>query len=380
MRNNPLELPVGCPWGQPGKRVLFDSSGSSTSTTQNFSPEEAAARAGVQSEAKRIYDATSAATSQQPYPGAQPAPFAPQTLAAQQYAQDYALGPALTQANNINKAVSFGLSDVLYPETNPALRQTINASIRPITESYTDTGGVMSQIRDGAVNAGQFGGSRQGIAEGIAAGRYADAVGDTASKIATDGYGKGLDTFSRTLAFAPQAIQTGLMPSNILSGIGAQYEGQGQQLNDYLGNYNMWDYNAPWTPLQNYANIVYGGSNPTTSSQVNQGSNPMQMIGAAGTAALGFSQLLPLLAASDPSIKENVQLVGVDDRTKLNLYEFNYIGQPDTRYRGVMADEVRRVRPDAVLINKDGHMMVNYTALGIPFVKLSPAQEGANYV
>lgn len=371
MRYNPLELPIGCPWQQPVKRVLFDTSPTTTSTTQNFSPEEAAARNAVQTEAQRIYNATSAATSQQPYPGSQPAPFSPQTLTAQQYAQDYALGPALTQANNINKAVSFGLGDVLYPETNPALRQTINAAIRPITESYTDTGGVMSQIRDGAVNAGQFGSSRQGIAEGIAAGRYADAVGDTSAKIATEGYGKGLDTFSRTLAFAPQAIQAGLMPSNILSGIGAQYEGQGQQLNDYLGNYNMWDYNAPWTPLQNYANIVYGGSNPTTSSQVNQGSNTLQTLGALGSAAL----MSPWFMSSDPRLKENVQLVGKDDRTGLNLYEFNYIDQPGDRYRGVMADEVRKVRPDAVVQDKEGYMMVNYTRLGIPFVKLAQIQQ-----
>ena len=230
----------------------------------------------------------------------------------------------------------------------------------------------MSQIRDVAVNAGQFGSSRQGVAEGIAAGRYADAVGETTAKITTDGYGKGLDTFSRTLAFAPQAIQTGLMPSNILSGIGAQYEAQGQQLNDYLGNYNMWDYNAPWTPLQNYANIVYGGSNPTTSSQTNQGSSALQTAGSLASTGLAVAQLLSM---SDPRVKENVQLVGKDDRTGLNLYEFNYIDQPGDRYRGVMADEVLKVRPDAVVRNRKGYMMVNYTRLGIPFVKLTQTQQ-----
>lgn len=274
----------GC--ADPFRPMYCDSGGSTTSTTQNFSPEEAAARARVQSEASGIYDSSRDWMMAQPYPGTKPAPFSPQTLTAQQYAQDYALGPALQQTNNINNAVKFGLSDVLYPQTNPALQQTINAAIRPITESYTDTGGVMSKIRDAAQGAGQFGSSRQGVAEGIAAGRYADAVGDTSAKIATEGYGKGLDTFSRTLAFAPQAIQSGLMPSNILSGIGAQNEMQGQQLEDYLGNYRMWDYNAPWTPLQNYANIIYGGSNPTTSSSMNQSSSPLSTIGQIGSTGL----------------------------------------------------------------------------------------------
>ena len=333
--------------------------GSSTTTTQNFSPEEAAQREKVQTEASRIYGATADASQIAAYPGQQPVPFSPQTVAAQQYAQQYALGPAVEQANNINNAVSFGLSDVLYPETNPALQQTIDAAIRPIYQDYTDTGGVLSKIRDGSVAAGQFGSSRQGVAEGIASGRYANAVGDTAAKVATEGYNRGLDTFSRTLAFAPQALQTGLQPANILSGIGAQNEGQAAEMESYLNNSRMWDYNAPWMPLQNYANIIYGGSNPTTSTSSEAASNPL------GTAAGIAGMLAPFF--SDRRLKEEIELVGKDEATGLNLYEFNYIGTPQNRYRGVMADEVLAVQPEAVAVDAQGLMAVDYDRLGIPF-------------
>lgn len=277
-------LRAGC--RDPFGPIYCDSGKSSTTTSVNYSPEESAMRTGVMDEAKRIYDATSTAMQQTPYPGSQPAPFSPDTLTGQAYARDYALGPAIQQASNMNNAVQFGLWDVLFPQTNPALQSSIDAAIRPITESYTDTGGVMSQIRDGAVGAGQFGSSRQGVAEGIAAGRYADAIGDTASRMANENYQKGLDTFSRTLAFAPQALQAGLMPSNILSGIGAQNEMQAQQINDYLANARMWDYNAPWTPLQNYASIVFGGANPTTSTTQRSNPSALSTIGQIGSIAM----------------------------------------------------------------------------------------------
>jgi hypothetical protein len=281
-------LRAGC--RDPFTPIYCNSGGSSTSTQQNYSPEEAARRTQVMDEATRIYNATAGAAQNSPYPGTQPVPFSPDSITAQNYSRDYALGPAVQQAANMNNAVQFGLYDVLFPQTNPALQSSIDAAIRPITQSYTDTGGVMSQIRDSAQGAGQFGSSRQGVAEGIAAGRYANAIGDTSSKMANENYQKGLDTFSRTLAFAPQALQSGLMPANILSGIGAQNEQQAQQIQDYLANARMWDYNAPWTPLQNYANIVFGGANPTSTSQVNTQSSPLQTIGTigslAGTAAM----------------------------------------------------------------------------------------------
>lgn len=72
---------------------------------------------------------------------------------------------------------------------------------------------------------------------------------------------------------------------------------------------------------------------------------------------------------SDRRAKENIALVGVDDATGINLYEFNYLGD-DRRYRGVMADEVIDVMPDAVSVNEDGFMQVNYGMLGLQMVEV----------
>jgi hypothetical protein len=70
---------------------------------------------------------------------------------------------------------------------------------------------------------------------------------------------------------------------------------------------------------------------------------------------------------SDRTIKENIVEVGVDQRTALTLYEFNYIGGDGRRFRGVMADEVELVYPEAVVDTDQGHKAVRYDLLNIEF-------------
>ena len=67
------------------------------------------------------------------------------------------------------------------------------------------------------------------------------------------------------------------------------------------------------------------------------------------------------IAASDVRVKDNIKYAGV--KNGFNLYEFNYLGS-DNRYRGVMAQEVMKQRPDAV-DSRDGILRVNYDAIGL---------------
>lgn len=72
---------------------------------------------------------------------------------------------------------------------------------------------------------------------------------------------------------------------------------------------------------------------------------------------------------SDRRLKEKITLIGVDEKTGLNIYEFNYIGD-ERRYRGVMADEVEKTVPEAVATRPDGYKLVNYSMLGIEMVEV----------
>lgn len=275
-------------------RALFkggSGGGSSTQTVQQYSPAEAAQRAKVQSEASRLYNETAGNISNSPYPGAQVVPYSGDTLTGQGLAKTAANTMSGTTIPQLMDATQFGLKDVLDVNSNPYLQSTIAAGIRPITESYTDPNGVLSNIRaESMQNGGQGTSTRQGIAEGVAAGRYANAISDTASKIATDGYGKGLDTFSKIYGLTPQTMQAMTTPAQLYGSVGAQNEALAQAQENYASDSRNWDLNSQWVPLQNWANIVYGGTGPMGSTSTTSGggnsSNPL--MGAVGGALSGY--------------------------------------------------------------------------------------------
>ena len=93
--------------------------------------------------------------------------------------------------------------------------------------------------------------------------------------------------------------------------------------------------------------------------------NPMGALIGAG-AQLGAASI----KYSDRRLKQDIELVGRDERTGLNLYEFAYKDMPHERWRGVMADEVLQVMPSAVHTNEEGFMSVDYGALGIEMTKI----------
>ena len=52
----------------------------------------------------------------------------------------------------------------------------------------------------------------------------------------------------------------------------------------------------------------------------------------------------------------------------LELYRFRYKGNDRTLYVGLMAQEVRKVRPSAVSRDHNGYLMVNYDEVGLQFM------------
>ena len=74
----------------------------------------------------------------------------------------------------------------------------------------------------------------------------------------------------------------------------------------------------------------------------------------------------PKPPASDIRVKEDI--VYVEDQNGFRMYEFNYIGD-DQRYLGVMAQEVEKTHPEAV-IEIDGIKRVYYDRLGLEMKKI----------
>lgn len=78
-------------------------------------------------------------------------------------------------------------------------------------------------------------------------------------------------------------------------------------------------------------------------------------------------------AFSDRRLKQNIELVGRDERTMLPLYEFEYINGSGRRFLGVMAQDVLETYPDMVFTMPDGFMAVNYAGLGMEMVEVDHA-------
>lgn len=84
----------------------------------------------------------------------------------------------------------------------------------------------------------------------------------------------------------------------------------------------------------------------------------------------GLGAALGAILASDPRLKTNIEKVG-EEPDGLGIYDYDYIEaegpisalMPEGRQRGVMADEVARIRPWALGPEIGGYMTVNYGAL-----------------
>lgn len=186
----------------------------------------------------------------------------------------------------------------------------------------------MNQARQAARNLGWA-----KKADAASLGRNLPGNQATSSQVALQASGAGLNA-------ANQPIATGLQSQAAMNqGFQTGLQGYNQQGQLGLGIYQG--------KLQGYQaqNEMIGG-------MVGIGGSLL----AAGAGAMKFS---------DRRLKVNIEHIG-QTVMGLNLYEFEYLWSP-TRHKGVMADEVLEVMPEAVLLGDDGYMVVDYDVLGVEF-------------
>ena len=199
---------------------------------------------------------------------------------------------------------------------NPYIDRATQATLKPITESLTNE--VLPQIRQGAIGAGQFGGSRQGLAENSAVNQYVDRATQAIAPIQSQLYGQalagdisgGLQTqrlqsgeqqgflgaASQGLNALPQisalqsmlGTQAGLLPSQILGSVGDQQRNLSQEQQESAYQANLTNQFLPFTLAQQ---VLHGGSGLPggSTNTTSQGGRPSLFSSALGAA----SSLLP---------------------------------------------------------------------------------------
>lgn len=229
----------------------------------------------------------------QRYSGPTVAGFDPSQVAG----QEMALRAAPTQgalAQQGASTVSRLTGDLTDVNSNPGLRGAIDAATRPITENLLET--ALPAIRGEAVSTGNFGSSRQGIAEGQAIGRAAKAVGDASANLVNSTYDTNLRAQLQALGLLPSIQASQVTPAVTTSGVGDVRQSMEQaRLNEAAGgfNYDQW---APFFQGRELASLVGGipgGTTTSTASAPPPAPRGMQALGGAATGAALGSALFP---------------------------------------------------------------------------------------
>jgi hypothetical protein len=357
----------------------------------------------------------------QSYQGQMVAGFAPEQMQAFDYAQQGVgqTAPIYGQAfNQLTNQLAYQPLQVqpgmvrAQGVTAPQFTQAdIGAYMNPYIQNVEDaamsrlagaTQMGINRLGDQALAARAFGGSRQGIAEGVALGEAARSAGELSANLRSRGFDQAANLVQADQQRAMQAalanqqadlqsqqfsagqalqaqqlnqgaeLQTGALrnataaqlgalsgqyqtsrqlDAALLENIGAQRQSQQQALLD--------EAYARWEAQQRYPtemlNLRLGATSATPYSTtasgtqfVPRGNSFLQGLGTIGSAASGIASLAGLF--SDRREKTDIQKVGRDKESGLDMYAYRYKGDPKTypKVVGPLAQDVEKKYPDQV--------------------------------
>lgn len=211
----------------------------------------------------------------------------PLQLQAQESAIGAALGGQTALAGKGLGAAQFMLGDVLNPESNSYLKKYMTGATEQITDNFLRN--VLPHIRTEAITTGNFRGSGHDIAEGLAAGEAAKAVGNTQAQIANAAYGQGLNAMQSTLAQLPSTMGAMLAPTSTLAAVGDTRQGMSQAVLDEMRERFMQEQTLPLSIGAQLLQLIQGMPGATTvSSGTAPQASPLMQIGGLGMALAGM--------------------------------------------------------------------------------------------
>jgi len=270
------------------------------------------------------------------YQGETVAGFDPAEKAAQQATLGYAMGPrAAAQQAAAEQSLVQGLSGKIDPN---AYNPMVNALTSNVVSNLQNE--VLPGIRQQQVMYQPGGSSKaQQEYEKAVANRVTAGMTRPIAEMYTNAYNQAQNRALQSGSLYPSIMAAPLSMYGAMGDVGARRRAMTQRGMD--ADMARYQYNAtmPQQALANYISAIqgnYGSQSYQTSPGPSALSQIGQAVGIAGT----------LAGMSDARVKENI----VPEGTKwkgLNVYTYNYIGDSTPR-RGVMAQEVEGIYPDAV--------------------------------
>lgn len=270
------------------------------------------------------------------------APYQGQTVAAMTPQQQQSLG-------RIGELSNFSLTpEAIQGQMNPYIQNVEEAALAQGRKALSQN---LNQISDAGIRAGGAFGSRQGILEGVAASEQAMNQANLSAQLRQQGYQQAVQN-----TLAGQQAALGSAQAGYSAGALGQQQNQAELAAEEARYNAMRGY--PLEQLDIIGSAL--GQTPYGSSQTQRQpltSNPfMGAIGGAlafpGNPFLGgmLGGAAGLWGGSDPSMKTDIQKVGKDKETGLNMYSYRYKGDPKSypKVVGPMADEIQKKYPDKV--------------------------------
>lgn len=169
---------------------------------------------------------------------------------------------------------NYATGGLLDPNANPAFQEYLALSNQAIGTQYAES--FVPQLTSGAVQAGNIGSSKEGVALGIGAGKYLNAIQMNTTSLTDKAYGRGLTATMQAQSLAPGVQQMQAGEAQFLAQAARGQYGLDTQADQ-----------AALERLQNYQALITGNVGGTTTS-TGPGTTTGGISGAAGGALAGY--------------------------------------------------------------------------------------------
>ena len=268
-----------------------------------------------------------------------------------------------------------GNPDMIQALYNPYQQDVIDTTMSDLNRLQQQK---QMQRNAAAGAAGNFGGSRAGVMDALAAGEESRANATTLAGLRKEGWdtASGLATkdLDRTASYNSNYMDVlrGLYgdmgtstrsTADALAGIGATRRGIEQDELDV--DYGDWQAKQqyPWQLMSTAQNIL-GRTNPATDAAAAPSTQTPGSAGLLDTVAGGISAGVGTWMACDERLKLDLERVATLP-SGAGWFTFRYVwDEPGIRRQGPVAQDLARFVPEAVAMGDDGYLMVDANRIG----------------
>ena len=175
--------------------------------------------------------------------------FAPTTNELQLLGRANQLGYAENMLPGLIGATQQSWLTGLDPSLNPYVGAMIEAAQQDLVQDFQRN--VIPSIADASQRVGGYGGSRQGVAQGIASEGLLESLADVETRLLSNAYGQALNQQQAAWNAAPTMLNMGFMPSQTQQQVGGSYRGDMLQPAE-----NLTAYGSAMSPFFTMMNVA----------------------------------------------------------------------------------------------------------------------------